>query len=90
MGWEGLWRVDGLALPLENVAADGDSQRLAKATEEGKHRNGESQVFGLGSCLELRLQSWEEPELHGQPGTQLEDNTCRALTCQDQHRRSSP
>jgi hypothetical protein len=59
-----------LALPLEDVAADGNSQRLAKTAEEGEHRYGESQVFRLGSCLELRLQGREEPEFYGQPETQ--------------------
>jgi hypothetical protein len=46
-----------LELPLEDVAADCNTQRLTETTEEREHGNGESQIFGLGSCLELRLQS---------------------------------
>jgi hypothetical protein len=64
--WERLKPIEGLALPLEDVAADGDSKRLAEAAEEGEHGDGKSQVLGLGSCLKLRLQSREEPGLHCQ------------------------
>jgi hypothetical protein len=60
--YEELYRsVRVRLLPLEDVAADGDAERLAEAAEEGKHRDSKSEMFGSSGCLKLSLKGRKQP-----------------------------